>query len=131
MSRFPNVRIHFTNPINAARKVLNLKAKKINLKLEITDNKKDFLRIKVTSNNNIFGPQPFLAIQTIKNEFIWENFDKGLNEYEWFFTFDNMHIPKTSLKKIGIAANSNDGSTEVLNLDVKSLIIKKYNYCYE
>ena len=67
----------------------------------------------------------------MKNEFIWENFDKGLNEYEWFFTFDSHHIPKSSLEKIGIAANSFDGTTEVIKLDLKSLKINKYLYNYE
>lgn len=131
MKKFSDVKIHFSNPINAARKVLNLKQNLINLSLEILDNKKDLFKIKVTSNNNIFGPQPYLAIKTLKNEFIWENFDKGLNEYEWFFTFDSHHIPKLSLDKIGIAANSFDGTTEVINLDIKSLKINKYLYNYE
>ena len=85
----------------------------------------------MTTNSNIFGPQPFLAIKTKKNEYIWENFDKGLSEFEWYFTFDNMHIPSSIIDKIGIAANSFDGTTEVVNLDVKSLQIHKYLYNHE
>jgi len=131
MKKFPDVKIYFSNPINAARKVLKLNPKKIDLNLEIIKNNKDLLKIKVTSNKNIFGPQPYLAIKTAKNEFIWENFDKGLNEFEWFFTFDYMHIPKTSIDKLGIAANSFDGTTEIINFDLNSLIIKKYLYNYE
>ena len=129
--KFPDVKINFSNALDAAREVLHLKPNLIDLNLEIIDNKTDLLRIKVTSNSNIFGPQPFLAIKTKENKFIWENFDRGLNDFEWFFTFDYMHIPNSIIDKIGIAANSFDGTTEVINLDLKSLKINKYLYNYE
>ena len=129
--KFPDVQIIFSSAINAAREVLNLRPNRVDLNLELIENKEDLIKIKVTTNSNIFGPQPFLAIKTKKNEYIWENFDKGLSDFEWYFTFDSMHIPSSIIDKIGIAANSFDGTTEVVNLDVKSLQIHKYLYNHE
>ena len=131
IKKYPEVKFEFSNPINAARNVLNLKANKINLNLEIAEDTSDILKIKVNSNNNIFGPQPYLAIKTIKNEYLWENFDKSIKNNEWFFTFDYMHIPKNIIESIGIAANSKDGTTEIINFDLKQNKIKKYIYNYE
>ena len=129
--KYPDVKIYFSSAIEAARSALNLKPKLIDLNLEIIENENDILRIRITSNSNIFGPQPYLAIKTINNDFIWENFDRGLNDFEWYFTFDYMHIPKNVVDKIGIAANSNDGTTELINLDLNTLIKKKYIYNHE
>ena len=131
MKKYPNVEIEFSNALNAARKVLNLKPQKIDLDLQIIEEKSESMKIKVTSKSNIFGPQPYLAIKTTKNEFIWENFDNSININEWFFCFDYMHIPKNLVEKIGIAANSNDGTTEVINYDLKSKKLEKFIHNYE
>ena len=130
-NKYPDVKFEFSNPINAAREVLKLKPKKINLDLEIIEEKDNFLKIKVVSNKNLFGPQPYLAIKTLKNEFLWENFDKSLTENEWFFTFDYNHIPKDIIHSIGVAGNSFDGTTEVINFNLKKKNIKKFIYNYE
>ena len=55
IEKYPEVKFEFSNPINAARNVLNLKANKINLNLEIAEDTSDILKIKVNSNNNNLG----------------------------------------------------------------------------
>ena len=47
------------------------------------------------------------------------------------FYDDYMHIPKNIIESIGIAANSKDGTTEIINFDLKENKIKKYIYNYE
>ena len=131
MEIYPDVKIHHSNPINAARKVLNLNKNLPDLNLEIIKNEENTLQIRVTSNEHIFGVQPFLAIRTIEGNYLWENFDRGINDNEWYFTFNWLHIPKKVVDVIGIAANSNDGSTEVLKLEIKNLEQEKFKYTYD
>jgi len=128
---YPEVEIINSNPVVAARESLGLKSGSPNLKLDILDNSSEVLKIKVTSNEYIFGIQPYLAFKSKSGNYGWENFDKGENKYEWTFTFDFNHIPKNLLEKIGIAANSIDGSTHIINLDLKDFKIKETKYLYE
>jgi len=90
---------------------LNIKAYKqgsTRLKLEIN-----------TISGKVFGPQPFLAIETSSGRFLHDNLDLGANFSQWTYTFDDESIRVEDLKRIGIAANDANGNTfvKVLNYE--------------
>jgi len=124
--RYKDVKFRFSSASNAFRNVIwpkynsNIQSFKLKVGLQQTDKG---LRLHIKEKNGtIFGPQPFLAIQTKSGRFIHDNFDFGLNlsnkKRDWSYFFDNNTVPKIDLKKIGIAANDKFGNTflQVLNV---------------
>lgn len=115
---YPDVKFKHSNAIDAMRNVLDLNNNlepDFNVSLKRYSNKAE---LNVTAKNNIFGSQPFLALKTHSNEYIWDNFDFQ-GENHWSYTFDFNTIKVEALAKIGIAANNNAGITEVqvMNLE--------------
>lgn len=120
---YPKVKFKYCNAIEAMRKMADLDVEKIDLNVEMKINENNGI-LKVSSNENIFGPQPFLAIKTVEGRYYWDNFDFQ-NRSQWTYTFDNETIELKCIDKIGIAANSNSGVTEVLVYDVNTNSMKK------
>ncbi|MGM0411631.1 MAG: hypothetical protein ACQEQF_12830 [Bacillota bacterium] len=123
-NKFTDVKFKFVDAIQGMRKVLdlnNMQAPEFNIKLEKKRNKAVF-NVKV--KNEIFGVQPFLAIKTKGKQYFWENFD-FINENEWSYTFDYNNIEINAIDKLGVAANTNTGVTEVVVLDVETERIER------
>ncbi len=108
---FKDVELIPTDALTASRKVLNLKSSFPKLSCSVNQYI-DSANLVVKSNGVIHGIQPFLAIRLKSGSYVWENFDK-VDSKLWTFTFDNNHIPWDLVEKIGIAANSPSGITEV------------------
>jgi hypothetical protein len=72
-----------------------------------------------TRAGRVFGPQPFLAIQTRSRRFIHDNFDFSPNLDRWFYAFHADTLPATDVARIGVAANDQYGNTCVLTLDLE------------
>ncbi len=72
-----------------------------------------------TIQGEVFGPQPFLAIETISRNFIHDNLDFSPEGNKWFYAFHSDTLPLSDVKKIGIATNDKVGNTfvEVLNVN--------------
>jgi len=125
---FSDVTYKHVTALEGIRKVLGLKDNTPpKFKLEVAEDKHS-TRIDVKASNDIFGAQPFLAIKTRGDEYYWENFDfQGKNH--WSYTFDFNNVDYEALDKIGIAANTATGVTEVLVLDTKTgeQIVSRYN----
>ena len=83
--------------------------------VELRDNKWELI---VKAGNEIFGPQPFLALKTRGGQYFWENFDFK-DHSTWTFVFDQEHAPIELIEKIGVACNSPSGVSEVNVIDVK------------
>lgn len=115
---YKEVEFYYSNAIDAIRKVLNLKITKLNLSVKLEKNvKKNTGLLRIKSENKIFGPQPFLAIKTVTGQYLWDNLDfQGNNE--WTYVFDTHTVKLNMLDKIGLAANSSEGLTEVILYDV-------------
>ena len=106
-SRFPNVEWKFVNALEAAQMHIGMKKEKPNLSFELNNSK-----LKVSCNTQIFGPQPFLAINE-KGQYFRDNFtDEGNNT--WVYEFRNIN----DIVAFGVAANSPSGN---YNLFVKKL----------
>ncbi len=83
--------------------------------------KKDFARLKVkVTQGKVFGPQPFLAIQTKKNRFMHDNFDFSENTNTWHYAFHADTISIEDVLKIGVAANDKLGNTCIKKISFKN-----------
>ena len=78
----------------------------------------------ITSENDIFGTQPFLAIKTKENKYYWDNLDFS-DKNRWSYTFDNHTFIYDNIQTIGIASNNNYGVTEVLHYDCLTNVYRK------
>jgi len=117
--QYSNVKFKYVNAIEGIRKVMNLNNRdRPDFTLDI-ERFKNLSTFYVKSKNDIFGVQPFLAIKTKTNQYFWENFDfEGKNS--WSYTFDYANININAVEKIGVAANTMSGVTEIGLLDVDS-----------
>jgi hypothetical protein len=115
---FKDVKLIPTDALTACRKVLNLKSTFPKLSCSVKQHTNS-AKLVIKSYGIIHGIQPFLAIRLKNGSYVWENFDK-VDSKLWTFTFDDNHIPWDLVEKIGIAANSPSGITEV-NVYDKSL----------
>lgn len=113
--KYSNVRFIYADAIKAMREVLNLLPEKMELEIKV-----DFehfpTNVMVSVQNNIFGPQPFLAIKTKEGKYYWDNFD-FVDKNKWSYTFDNNTFQFDDVANIGIAANNSYGATEIICYD--------------
>jgi len=116
--KFPEVKFEFCNAVDAFRKTIGIKEfKNPGFQAKFIKKEENFQEIEITCQNEIFGVQPFFAIKTNKGEYLWQNLD-FIDKNKWGFTFNFDTIFLEECEKIGIAANSPDGTTEVLNIDL-------------
>jgi len=112
---FENVSFKHTTAIEGIRAVLGIETPhppKLNAKVDKVEGK-DVLVVE--AENEIFGPQPFLALKTSSGEYVWQNFDRASYNV-WTYTFDFHTLPINAIDCIGVAANSSNGVTDVLKL---------------
>ena len=118
-SKFNDVSFSFEEAADGFRKCLGIAKKKPDLStklLEVKDNKWELI---VKAGDEIFGPQPFLALKTRGGRYFWENFDFK-EDSTWSFVFDQDHAPIEMIEKIGVACNSPSGVCEVNVIDVNT-----------
>ena len=114
--QYDDVIFQHVNAVEGYRKTLDLSQKTPpDFDVEII-NDDNFSKLNVSVNHEIFGVQPFLALKTKTNDYIWQNFDFE-SKNKWSFTFDYSNIEIKAIDKIGIAANTSTGVTEVVVLD--------------
>jgi len=114
---YSHIKYRYANAIEAMRQTLGLTALEgagIHAELKSF---KTHSRLIVESENNIFGPQPFLALKTKGNSYHWQNFDFE-GPRKWSYSFDHDNIPIDHISHLGIAVNSAGGVTEVIQIDV-------------
>lgn len=73
--------------------------------------------LSVKADENTFGPQPFLAVETKDGRFHHDNFDFQLNFREWTYTFDEHTFSPGTINRIGIATNDLRGFYHTLHFD--------------
>jgi hypothetical protein len=80
-------------------------------------NPEDVATIEViTKRGKVFGPQPFLAIQTRSRRFIHDNFDFSPALDRWFYAFHADTLPFADVAAVGVAANDQYGNSCVRRL---------------
>jgi hypothetical protein len=66
-----------------------------------------------TLSGQVFGPQPFLAIETRGKRFIHDNFDFDVEDGKWFYAFHPDTLPLDDVRRIGVGASDKYGRTFV------------------
>ena len=122
-SKYPDVKFKFCNSLDGFRNYLGYSETNIEpIKLKVVLNKNpknDVPNISIkTIRGKVFGPQPFLAIQTKSNRFIHDNLDFSTNAGEWSYAFHEDTLPLEDISNIGVACNDKYGAQfiETINL---------------
>ena len=98
-SKYPDVKIKFAGAEEAALLLLgHINQTPPELSLILHQNK---LVVEVIKGE-IFGPQPFFAIQTKKDEFFHDNLDVLIPQNKWTYVFDDQTLPLSNVRNIGI-----------------------------
>ena len=71
-----------------------------------------------TSAGKVFGPQPFLAIETKGQRFIHDNLDFDIEDGTWFYAFHSDTLPFDDVRRIGIGANDSLGRSFVKVVEI-------------
>lgn len=71
-----------------------------------------------TRKGRVFGPQPFLAIETKSRRFVHDNFDFSTSLDRWFYAFHPDTLPLEDVARIGVAANDAYGNVCVRNISL-------------
>ena len=122
--RFPNVKFRYCEAIDAFRRVIwpdQRSFKTLEFELILHPAKGDeipFLEVS-TRSGTVFGPQPFLAIQTKGNRFIHDNFDFSTEPGRWFYPFNANTLPLSDIQKVGVAANDPYGNICVKYVEIR------------
>ena len=122
-TKYPHVRYKFSRAVEAFRGALKLSPEPATpLQLSIALSRApadDVPNLTVrTISGKVFGPQPFLAIETQGQRFIHDNFDFDVADGTWFYAFHHDTLPLTDVKRIGVAANDALGQTFVESIEV-------------
>ncbi len=125
-SRHPGVPFKFSEAAQAFRDVLGLeKTGQKPLDFDVTfhpasQDDVPFLEIK-TSQGRVFGPQPFLAIETQGRQFFHDNLDFSPSGDRWFYALNEETVPLSDVKRIGVAASDALGHVCVRRLEASGL----------
>jgi len=114
-NNFPDVKFKFCDAVTAFRELLydGKKGEPVELDVKVSSkNDRMFLSVDTTSGK-VFGPQPFLAIQTRSGRFIHDNLDFDPSLTKWSYTFDYNSIRPEDVHAIGVAANDKYGNSFV------------------
>ncbi len=125
-AKYPNVKFVYSNAVDAIRRCVDLEYQDFDLEVAVQPQGSNYI-LKVSVDNDIFGPQPFLAIKTKDNRYIWENFDISVKGRKWTYTFDANTILLSEIDVIGIAANNSYGITKVVTISEKEKRQFHYN----
>lgn len=123
-ARYPEVPICFAGAREAMRAVAvadevpEAPPLRLSVKLHRASDE-DVAHIEVrAAEGQLFGSQPFLAIETHGRHFIHDNFDFGETADCWYYAFHQDTLPLADVKRIGVAGNDFSGHTSVAVLDI-------------
>lgn len=113
-----DVSVHFVTALEAMRKAEKLKYSKCNLQARLEKQGKNAY-LSASVDELTFGTQPFLAIKTKSNDYLWDNFDYSEDKLHWSYVFDDKSLHIDAIDTIGIAINSSYGITEIIIINAE------------
>lgn len=119
--KYPDVEFEFCNALEGMRKYFGLVPHSCGLNVWMEPEQRQLI---IRSDERMFGTQPFFCFKLYGGRYVWSNLDFTGN-HEWSFTFDRDSVEFDSVEKIGIAANSISGTTDVIRMDARTLKIEK------
>ena len=66
-------------------------------------------KLSIEASEKTFGPQPFLAVETVNGSFHHDNFDFQEPFRKWTYVFDEHTFPVETVKTIGVGTNDQRG----------------------
>jgi len=119
--KYPDVKFRYCEARDAMRRALNL-PERDPAKINMTINEG---KLHVDAEQNIFGPQPFLALKTKAGTYHHDNLDFQEPFKSWTYTFDENNFDVNALDKAGIGACDPVGNvtTVVINVESGSTVV--------
>jgi len=122
---YPDVKVRFSDARSAFRAVaMSAESPQPALDLDLVFHPaadEDVARIEIIARRGtVFGPQPFLAIETRSRRFLHDNLDFDAQPGRWHYAFHGDTLPVADVARIGVAANDRFGNTCVRVLDLDS-----------
>lgn len=119
--RHPGVEFRFCEGVEAFRAAIwpeGIRDEALDLELIFHPaSAEDVASIEVRqTRGKVFGPQPFLAIQTRSRRFIHDNLDFAPSLERWFYAFHPDTLPLADVASLGVAANDQYGNLCVRRL---------------
>lgn len=120
---YPEVPYRFCRASEAFQDALSLPVQErpaLELSLELdADPVDDVPNLTVhTTVGRVFGPQPFLAIETRGKRFFHDNLDFDVEHGTWFYAFHGDTLPLDDVRRIGVGACDELGRSCVQVIDV-------------
>jgi hypothetical protein len=122
-SKYPGVKFKYCEGVEAFRRAIwpdGVRAEDA-LELDVRfhpASKDDVAGIEVVAKHGkVFGPQPFLALQTRSRRFIHDNFDFAPSLDRWFYAFHPDTLPIEDIARVGVAANDQYGNCSIRRLE--------------
>lgn len=114
--RYPDVPYKFCEGREAMRDAFAMDVKPaFELEMSFTGN-----CLNIRAERPIFGPQPFLAIQTKDGRYLHDNLDFGVPFEAWSYVFDEYTVPHDELASVGVAACDAAGNVTVTVFDMSA-----------
>jgi hypothetical protein len=123
---FPDVPYSFSEAVTAMRRALSLVPLppcELEMKIQRVDDSTHVLRVQSTTPT--FGPQPWLALKTVRGTYHFDNFDIETPFHAWQYVFDEETFSLSALEAIGVAANNAFGTTTVTVMNPATQQISK------
>ena len=122
-ARYPDVRFKYCEAVEAFRRATHTSdALSEPLELDVVLNRSpndDVPNLDITTKRGkVFGPQPFLAIETMSGRFIHDNLDRSDIDGQWHYAFHSDTLPLSDVKRIGVAANDAFANQVLTVIDV-------------
>ena len=120
--KFPDVNFYFCEGVEAFRKVIwgnDIPTEKLDFDINfIKPSVDDVASIEIVlKSGRVFGPQPFLAIETKSRRFIHDNLDFSIHGNKWFYAFHSDTLPLGDVARLGVASNDKYGNICIKRLD--------------
>jgi len=114
---YPNVKFRYTTVKEGFQRVIwgdRVDAEPLHLQIDLLERPKgDVPHIIIkTTQGKVFGPQPFLAIQTKSRRFFHDNLDMISNGC-WGYAFHSDTLPIADVERLAVAANDKYGNTVI------------------
>ncbi len=120
--KYPGVEFEYAEALDAFRKVIWPEGyAEPALEFDVVfhpESADDVPFIEITTRaGEVFGPQPFLAMETRSRMFIHDNLDFSPCGTKWYYAFHGDSLPINDVARIGVAANDRFGNSCVRKLD--------------
>lgn len=119
--KYPDVAYKYSEVVEAFRAVSDIEpSEPLELKLSLhpaVDGDVPFIEVSTVAGE-VFGPQPFFAIETKSRRFLHDNLDFSVDQKSWYYAFHGDTLPLEDVSRIGIAANDRHGNQCIRILEI-------------